>query len=72
MRRSARPRAASPTLRSPSDTGILTVTFLTMASGRTLFRFHQARFQTVEGRNDHIAGWSSLFDKLATYLETAQ
>lgn len=51
---------------------LVTITFLTMASGRTLFRFHQARFQTVEGRNDHIAGWSSLFDKLATYLETAQ
>ena len=27
---------------------IVTVTFLTMASGRTLFRFHQAPFKTVE------------------------
>ncbi|MET3665479.1 SRPBCC domain-containing protein [Caulobacter sp. 1776] len=51
---------------------LVTVTFLALASGRTLLRFHQAAFKTVTARDSHIGGWSSLFDKLNTYLETVQ
>jgi uncharacterized protein YndB with AHSA1/START domain len=51
---------------------LVTVTFLTMASGRTLFRFHQAPFKTIAARDSHVGGWTSLLDKLAAYLETVQ
>jgi len=51
---------------------LVTVSFLTLASGRTLFRFHQSPFKTLEARDSHIGGWSSLFDKLGAYLETVQ
>jgi predicted component of type VI protein secretion system len=43
-----------------------------MASGRTLLRFHQAPFKTLEARDSHVLGWTSLLDKLTTYLETVQ
>ena len=51
---------------------LVTVTFTSMASGRTLFRFHQAPFKTVEARDSHVGGWTSLLDKLTAYLETVQ
>ncbi len=51
---------------------LVTVTFVSMASGRTLLRFHQAPFKTVEARDSHTQGWTSLLEKLAAYLETAQ
>jgi uncharacterized protein YndB with AHSA1/START domain len=51
---------------------LITVTFLPMASGRTLLRFHQAPFKTVEARDAHTGGWNSLLDKLAAYLETVR
>lgn len=51
---------------------LVTVTFLAMASGRTLLRFHQTPFKTLAARDAHIEGWASLFDKLNSYLETAQ
>lgn len=51
---------------------LITVTFLSMASGRTLLRFHQAPFKTVEARDAHTGGWNSLLDKLTAYLETAR
>lgn len=51
---------------------LVTVGFVAMASGRTLFRFHQAPFKTLEGRDAHVGGWTSLLEKMAAYLETAQ
>ena len=51
---------------------LVTVTFLSLASGRTMLRFHQAPFKTVEARDSHTQGWTSLLEKLAAYLETAQ
>lgn len=49
---------------------LVTVTFLSLASGRTLLRFHQAPFTTIEARDSHTGGWTSLLEKLAGYLET--
>jgi uncharacterized protein YndB with AHSA1/START domain len=51
---------------------LITVTFLAMASGRTLVRFHQSPFKTVEGRDAHTGGWNGVLDKLTAYLETVQ
>lgn len=51
---------------------IITVSFLSLASGRTMLRFHQAPFKTLEARDSHIGGWSGLFDKMGAYLETVQ
>ena len=51
---------------------VCTVTFIPMASGRTLFRFHQAPFKSVAARDSHIGGWTGLLDNLTTYLETVQ
>ena len=48
----------------------VTVTFGRLAGGRTLFSFHQTSFATVEARDSHIGGWSSLLDKLVAYLAT--
>ncbi|WP_312160984.1 SRPBCC domain-containing protein [Phenylobacterium sp.] len=49
---------------------LVTVTFARLAGGRTLFRFHQAPFATVEARDSHTGGWASLVDKLVAYLAT--
>jgi uncharacterized protein YndB with AHSA1/START domain len=51
---------------------LVTVTFQGLASGRTLLRFHQAPFKTVEARDSHTGGWNSLLDKLTAYLETVR
>jgi uncharacterized protein YndB with AHSA1/START domain len=51
---------------------LVTVTFTPMASGRTLFRFHQGRFHDVAARDSHVAGWAGLIEKLTTSLETVQ
>ena len=48
----------------------VTVMFAALAGGRTLFRFHQAPFASLEARDSHTQGWSSLVDKLAVYLDT--
>lgn len=51
---------------------LITVTFLSLASGRTLLRFHQTPFKTVEGRDAHVGGWNGVLDNLFAYLETVQ
>lgn len=51
---------------------LITVTFLSLASGRTMLRFHQTPFKTVAGRDDHVVGWNGVLDKLVAYLETVQ
>ncbi len=48
----------------------VTVMFAALAGGRTLFRFHQAPFASLEARDSHTDGWSSLVDKLVAYLAT--
>ena len=48
----------------------VTVMFAALAGGRTLFRFHQAPFASLEARDSHTGGWSSLVDKLVAYLDT--
>ncbi len=48
----------------------VTVMFAALAGGRTLFRFHQAPFASLEARDSHTGGWSSLVDKLVAYLAT--
>ncbi len=51
---------------------LITVTFLSLAGGRTLLRFHQTPFKTLAARDAHVFGWTSLLDKLTAYLETVQ
>lgn len=51
---------------------LVTVTFTPMASGRTLFRFHQSPFKSIAARDSHIGGWTGLLENLADYLETVQ
>ena len=35
---------------------------------RTVMRFHQAPFASVESRDSHNEGWTSTFDRLADFL----
>jgi uncharacterized protein YndB with AHSA1/START domain len=46
----------------------VTVTFAER-DGRSVQTFHQAPFATVATRDDHVGGWTSLFDKQQTYAE---
>jgi uncharacterized protein YndB with AHSA1/START domain len=47
---------------------IVTLTFRELGDGRTELTLQQAPFQTVDGRDDHRAGWSSCFERFADYL----
>lgn len=38
---------------------------------RTVMTFHQTPFVSTESRDSHNEGWSSSFDRLADYVETA-
>jgi uncharacterized protein YndB with AHSA1/START domain len=46
----------------------VTVTFAEK-DGKTIQTFHQAPFSTVESRDSHVGGWSSLFNKQQVYVE---
>ena len=53
----------------PDDPGsdtLVTVTFREQ-DGRTVQTFHQAPFDTVEGRDNHIGGWNECLDREADY-----
>jgi uncharacterized protein YndB with AHSA1/START domain len=52
----------------PGVDTLVTVT-LTEKDGRTIQTFHQAPFVHVAGRDSHIAGWSSVFDRELLYAE---
>jgi uncharacterized protein YndB with AHSA1/START domain len=52
---------------SDPDT-VVTVTFKEK-EGRTVQSFHQTPFTTVESRDSHVGGWSSLFNKQQAYAE---
>jgi uncharacterized protein YndB with AHSA1/START domain len=45
---------------------LVTITF-EERDGKTVQTFHQTPFLSVERRDSHVGGWSSAFDKLATY-----
>jgi uncharacterized protein YndB with AHSA1/START domain len=47
---------------------VVTLTFRDLGDGRTELTLHQAPFQTVAGRDDHRAGWSSCFERFADHL----
>jgi uncharacterized protein YndB with AHSA1/START domain len=47
---------------------LVTVTF-SEQDGKTVQRFHQAPFATVEERDNHNEGWSTLFDREQAYVE---
>jgi uncharacterized protein YndB with AHSA1/START domain len=47
---------------------VVTLTFRDLGDGRTELTLQQAPFQTVEGRDDHRAGWLSCFERFADYL----
>ncbi|PSB25617.1 SRPBCC domain-containing protein [Stenomitos frigidus] len=50
-------------------TTIVTVTF-TDRDAKTTLTFHQALFESVEGRDAHRSGWSECLDCLEAYLAT--
>lgn len=47
---------------------LVTVTFAERG-GKTLQTFHQAPFDSVESRDSHVGGWSSLFNRQQLYVE---
>ena len=47
---------------------LVTVTFAER-DGKTLQRFHQAPFDSVESRDSHVGGWNSLFNRQQLYVE---
>ena len=50
----------------------ITITFREEADGRTTQLFHQTPFTSVERRDSHVGGWTSLFNKLAAYAAKHQ
>lgn len=56
-----------------SDTEtLITITFRDEADGRSTMTFHQTPFSSVERRDSHVGGWTSLFNKLAVYAAKQQ
>jgi uncharacterized protein YndB with AHSA1/START domain len=51
---------------------LITITFREHDDGRTTMTFHQTPFVSVERRDAHIGGWTSLFNKLAAYAAKQQ
>jgi uncharacterized protein YndB with AHSA1/START domain len=51
---------------------LVTITFRENPDGRTTMTFHQTPFVSVERRDSHIGGWTSLFNKLAAYAAKQQ
>lgn len=51
--------------------GVETLITLTFAehNGKTVQTFHQTPFLNVEARDRHVGGWTSSFEKAATYVE---
>lgn len=47
---------------------VVTVTF-TETNGATVQSFHQTPFSTVDARDSHVGGWSSLINKQQLYAE---
>jgi len=51
---------------------LVTITFREHANGMTTMTFHQTPFVSVERRDAHVGGWTSLFNKLAAYAAKQQ
>ena len=51
---------------------LVTITFREHGDGQTTMTFHQTPFISVERRDAHIGGWTSLFNKLAAYAAKQQ
>jgi uncharacterized protein YndB with AHSA1/START domain len=49
---------------------LTTVTF-TDQGGQTLLTLRQAEFETTDGRDDHVRGWTSCFQRFAEYMQGA-
>lgn len=56
----------------PDEQEIETLVTVTFAEedGKTVQTFHQAPFLDVRGRDSHVEGWNSSFDREQTYAET--
>lgn len=54
----------------PGHETLVTVTFAEQ-DGKTRMTFHQAIFESVDGRDSHHSGWSECFDRLEAYLANA-
>lgn len=54
----------------PFHQTVVTVSF-TEDRGRTKVTLHQAIFETVSARNDHVRGWSEALDHLEAYVARA-
>lgn len=54
----------------PKHETLITLMF-TEHDGKTKLDFHQALFESVEGRDSHRQGWSESFDRLEAYLTGA-
>ncbi len=51
---------------------LITITFREESDGKTVMTFHQTPFISVERRDAHVGGWTSLFNKLAAYAAKQQ
>jgi uncharacterized protein YndB with AHSA1/START domain len=51
---------------------LITITFREHGDGKTTMTFHQSPFISVERRDAHVGGWTSLFNKLAAYAAKHQ
>ena len=52
----------------PSIETMITVTFQDVG-GKTVQRFHQKPFTSIESRDSHIGGWNECFDREQAYAE---
>lgn len=55
----------------PKHETLVKVTFAEH-DGKTKLTFHQAVFESVEGRDSHLEGWSECLDRLNEYLVIVQ
>jgi uncharacterized protein YndB with AHSA1/START domain len=51
----------------PSHESVVTVTFAEQ-SGKTALTLHQAVFESVAVRDDHVRGWGEALDRLGEYV----
>lgn len=56
---------------NPGPSTLITITFEDAGAGATLMTFHQGPFESAASRDGHHDGWSTSFDKLASWLAAA-
>ena len=52
---------------NPGHELLTTVTFDDLGA-KTRLTLHQAAFETIEGRDGHLGGWTSCFERFAEYI----